>query len=319
MIDVRFLESRLDRWSGRLGGVMRWWAVVALVGCVGAGDQNLPRASSPGTAAPVEVPCRPGGEVVACVGGRALTRDEFEAAVEGLDPVLRREFTTPNGKREFLRSLVDKVLLAQEARRLGLHEQAAVRRQVAALEDRLIVRALLAQQVTEPGEAALKAWFEEHAPEFQQPESFRLGRVLLIAADERALPALRGEARQLRALLVGGRKLDELAERGAGSERSRKGDLGWVESNSQAVPKAVLEVVSKLTNAGEVAPVVEVGRELHVVQLLDRRPARPLSFEEARGQVANRLRPKSQRQAFDRLVEHLRKQTPVEILDESQK
>src|SRR6476659_1582493 len=75
-----------------------------------------------------------------------VTPEEVAREAERLPPILREKFETPEGRREFAASLVDKKLLVREAHRRGLAEKPEIQRQVRELEERLIVQALLADE-----------------------------------------------------------------------------------------------------------------------------------------------------------------------------
>ncbi|MFP2926555.1 hypothetical protein ACLESO_15300, partial [Pyxidicoccus sp. 3LG] len=119
--------------------------------------------------------------MVARYKGGAVTREELLRESRKLPPALREQFESPVGQKEFARSLVDKRLLVEEARRRGLAKQEDIARQVKELEERLLVQALLAEEERAAGaatEAELRAWYDAHRSELRQPERVHLARVL---------------------------------------------------------------------------------------------------------------------------------------------
>lgn len=234
---------------------------------------------------------------------------DVAAELRKMPPYLREQFEGEAGRAELTRALADKQLLAEEARRRGLHQSPDIARQVRELEDRLVIQALVAQeQGTRPAQEP-RAWFDVHKQEFQQPARLRLVRVLVRApVAPEASPAVRkamARAEVLRAQLVQGRPALEVGRQGEGPEAVRGGDLGFL--TPAELPEArASNAVALLEAVGDVSPVTRTDDGLAVFAVTDVRPARIPPFEEVRSQVEARMQPMQQRQAFNALLERLR-------------
>ena len=248
--------------------------------------------------------------------GGAITQGELAREAERLPPELRERFASDVGKRELVRSMVDKRLLAQEARRRGIVEDPQIHRQVVELEERLVIQALLAGEERAAGaasEAELRAYFEAHKEELAQPERVRVARVLVAsaasdAAAKRALARAQGFAVRLRK----GEPIAKVAAEGDGPERTRGGDLGLLE-RSQLKDPAVAAAAFALGAPGAVSPVIEGSEGLTVLQLLEKRERRVPPFEEVRSVVEGRLSPIRKRKVFDELLAKLRASAQVRV------
>jgi len=208
---------------------------------------------------------------------------------------------------------VDKKLLAQEARRQKLHEDPEVRRQVAELEEKLAIQALVAaaEKAAPPATGEeIEAWYRAHQAELTQPERVRIGRILVsvgpgATAAEREKARLRAEGYARR--LARGEPFDKVAASGDGPERQRGGEVGLLVRGG--VQDAEMERAAfALPATGAVSPVAPVAEGFALLRLLERRPPRTPSLEEARGEVLNRLAPLRHRKAFDELLARLRAQ-----------
>lgn len=260
----------------------------------------------------------PGPEgVVARFKGGAITRDELRREAQRLPPALREQFESEAGQEEFARSLVDKRLLVEEARRRPLAQREDIARQVRELEERLLVQALLAEEEQALGpatEAELRGWYDGHKAELAQPERVHLGRVLARApggtAAERTRARARAEeaARRLRA----GEPLSRVQASGDGPERARAGDWGLF-ARGDLKEARVEEAAFALRTPGQVSPVVETADGFVVLQLIERREARVPPFEEVRTEVEGRLAPVRQRKVFDGLRARLRDAADVHV------
>lgn len=215
--------------------------------------------------------------------------------------------------------MIDKRLLFAEARRQGLLDDAEVRRQVAELEERLAIQALLAAEERRAGSAAepeLRVWFEAHRAELALPEQVRVVRVLA-AVRRGASDGERTQARQrvqrLADRLRRGEPATQVAAEGDGPERLRGGDFGFV-TRGRSRDAALEQASFALARPGDVSPVFQCEEGLAAVALVERQPARQPAFEEVRSEVENRLTPQRKRKVFDQLLERLRKDAEVDVL-----
>lgn len=255
-------------------------------------------------------------QILARFDGGVVTAEELVRESQRLPPVLREQFNTAAGRREFLQSLVDKRLLVQEARRLGLHETPEVRRQVQELEERLTVQALLAEEERVAGEASeaeARAYFEARKGEFAEPERVRLVRVLAALAPGAGESArARQRAEGWAARLWRGETVEKVAAEGDGPERTQRGELGLF-ARGELPSRGLEEAAFALRRTGEVSPVLSGPEGAAVLVLLERRPARIPSFEEVRASVGGRLAPGRKRKVFDELLSRLRSASGVDV------
>lgn len=263
-----------------------------------------------------------GANVVARFDGGVVTAEELQREANRLPPILRARFETEAGRRDMIGAIVDKRLLAAEARRRKLDQAPEVRREVEELEERLAIQALLAADEKElgpPTDAELRAWYEAHRGELGEPERVRVRRVLAATPHGVAQPdreRARARAERFAARLRGGERFEKVAADGDGPERARGGDVGLIAKGEGKDPG--LEAAAfALTRSGDRSPVVPVADGFAVLELAERRPARVPSFDEARSELANRVAPLRKRKTFEELLARLRKGADVRIEAES--
>jgi parvulin-like peptidyl-prolyl isomerase len=259
-----------------------------------------------------------GARVVARFDGGVVTTRDLDEAAARLPTALKNEFRSPAGQRELAQSVVDKRLLVQEARRSGLDARDDIRKEVAALEDRLLVQALLdaeEKRAGKPSEAELREYFARSSASFAIPERVRFRRGLArfsptAPAPERA----RGRARCERwvAQLRAGQPADRVLRDGDGPERTQGALLGPY-ARSEMSDRALADAAFALTRPGEVSPVVSTPEGCAALQLVEKQPSRVPSFEEARPAVESRYTAVWKRKVFDRLVERLRTSAGVSL------
>jgi len=263
-------------------------------------------------------PESPADSAVGRYRGGIVTAGELQREANRLPPALRQQLERQNGRREMVAAMIDKRLLANEAKRRGLDRDEEIRRQVTELEERLTIQALLAaedKRAGAPGEAEARAWYDANRRELAQPERVRVARVLA-AVKPNASAGERGKARARAEQFIGrlrkGEPFRKVAASGDGEEKSRGGDLGLLVRDAGA-DRALEAAAFALRRAGEISPVIVCADGFAVLELEERREARIPSFEEARGEVSNRLAPQRKRKVFDDLVAQLRKDGEVKL------
>ncbi|MBI5547504.1 MAG: peptidyl-prolyl cis-trans isomerase, partial [Deltaproteobacteria bacterium] len=224
------------------------------------------------------------GVVVTFPGG-AVTREDVARELNRMPPALRENFSSGPGRDELARSIRDKRLLIADARQRGFDSDPEIRRQVAELEERLIVQALLAAEEKAAGSASdaeLRTYFDARREEFAQPERVRVRRILA-TVPQGASPADRAKARaraeKWAARARHGEDLAKLARDGDGPERTRDGDLGLLARGQDGEDLRLMEAAFALREVGKPA-VVECRDGVAVLALLEKREKRLPAFEE---------------------------------------
>jgi peptidyl-prolyl cis-trans isomerase C len=262
-----------------------------------------------------------GGEgparVVGSFRGGTLTARELEEGVQRLAPALRREFDSAAGRREVARSLIDKKLLAAEARRRHIDGRPDIRRQIEELEDRLIVQALLADEEKSAGAAPdddLRRYYDEHRREFDRPERVRVARVLAAvgpASSAEAKARARKRAEEFQHRLRKAEPLAKVAAAGDGPERKEGGQLGWLARSDRDA--ATSTAAFALQRPGEMSAPVLTPDGWSVLVLLERAAARTPAFTEVREEIVGRADAARRRRAFDSLLAGLRREGEVHV------
>lgn len=250
------------------------------------------------------------GRIAARWDGGTISESELLREAGRLPPGLREQFQTTVGKREFVRSMVDKQLLYAEARRRGILDRDDIRRQVRETEERLSIQALMAEEERSwgtPTVAELRAAYEADPSVYRTPERVHVARVLALTSTG-AAPA-KARLAALRTRVVKGEPVAKVAAAGEGPEKVLGGDFGWVVAGGGPEKVAAMQ----LKKVGEVSGLIETPAGLAFFVLLERQEARTPPFEEVQGAVAARLAPTRQRKSFDELVGRLRQGAQVVV------
>ncbi len=284
----------------------------------------------------------------AVVNGTTITQREYD---EAFAMAARQKFyhgKPPEAElaalqREVGHNLVNSVLLAAEARKRGIKpDAAAVKQTLEGIEQRygkseqwlkqrasvlpeltrkleadsLINRLQVAvRNVPVPSQDKVKAYYESHADKkFTEPEKVRIGVILLkvdpsspnatwLKAEEEA----KGMVKQLRA---GGSFADMAKLRSGEGSAEKGGDMGYLHRGM--LPEAAQEPIDKL-KAGEISDPVRLLEGVAVFRLAERKPARRVSFAEAQERAAGLLQRELSEQAWNDLIEQVRKGASIRV------
>src|SRR5262245_12550177 len=142
------------------------------------------------------------------------------------------------------------------------------------------------------GEKEARAWYDAHPEMMKRPEAAHIRQIVVQVAPE-AAPAARAAARQkieeILKSLRGGEDFAALAKRHSeGAEAARGGDGGWISAGSNALP--AVERAAMTLKPGQTSDILESRRGYHIVQVIERRPAGTLPFEDAKERIVARLK-----------------------------
>lgn len=293
------------------------------------------------------VAATPAGKVVATVNGKPIGIEEFNA---NYIAVMRKRFyhgKVPESEAEAVRkevidSLIENVLLVEEAERRGFKpEEAELQKAVAAMDARYgtdpgwqkareqvlsnmkesIGRQNMAEQarkalhdVPQPTPAEVRAYYEQNPKLFTEPEKQRLS-VILLTADP-GVPSdwvkAREKAQEIYLRLKQGADFAELARQYSGDSSAGKGgDLGFVHGGM------LQENLQTRIDNLQIGMVTEPTRTLEGIALyrLDERVAPVLrEFTEVESRAAGLLKRDQEDRVWEENMSRLRRDAKIEIV-----
>ena len=288
-----------------------------------------------------------GATVFAEVNGQQISQYEFDAAVH---MAARQRFfhrDAGEGKLAALRletakAIIDRLLLLDEAKRRQMSVSPSAlsaqveleakrfhvdglgdehRRKLMAslheqVKEKLLLR-MLEQEVknlTEPGEAAVRHYYEQHLDKFTTPAQLRVSVILLRVAPSSGSAvwqAAHDEAGRLYARIQAGADFAELAQlHSSDASADNGGDLGFVHQGMLS-PEAQ-EVVDGLA-VGQVSEPVALLQGIAIFQLTERRAAEVNPFERVRQRAISLLQRERGEVAWSELIYALRAKAKIVV------
>ncbi|MEW6443957.1 MAG: peptidylprolyl isomerase [bacterium] len=258
------------------------------------------------------------GAVLAKVGGEVITQQDFEKELSSLPEFTKKQMQTGEQKRKRLERMIDESVLLQEARKRGLERDEDIRSKVEKYRNRLLTEKLyqvVAEEKAAVDESEVAAYYEKNKEQFTQKERIHARQILILvppnAGPEKEKEA-QAKAKEAQVKAKAGEDFVALAKKYSDApDPLRAGDLGYFSRGR--MPPEFEEAAFSLANAGDVSEIVRTKFGYHVIQLMDRQPAKEQPLEEVRDRVVRVLKSQKTREIRQTLAGELRGKTTVEI------
>lgn len=261
--------------------------------------------------------CSRGGDVLAKVGDRKITVEEFEAFVATLPPHMQTRAATPSGKKQILEHRVRETLISVEAEKRGIADRPDVRQQIEAARQRILLQELMkdVQREVQVTDEDVTAHFEQNKDRFRTPERYRAQQILLKLApnaDAKASSVAYSKAVDARRRVLRGEAFDKVAREVSEDPNAEKGgDLGYVERGRF---NADFEKAALALKKGEVSEPFKTSFGWHVVKLIDRAAEEPAELNDrVMDQIRRQLVPRKKQESFEAFMNTLRDRYEVKI------
>jgi peptidyl-prolyl cis-trans isomerase C len=235
-------------------------------------------------------------------------------------------------KRAYLDQMIERKILAQEARKLGIKvlpdelnravleirkdypdkgfderlglKGVTLEEWKGRLEERLLAEKMVRRALQYPGEIGEKEalqYYEMHLPSFKFGPKVRV-RQIVVADGEEAIQTLKR--------LKKGESFEKLAlEKSLGPERIKGGDLGFF---SEGEKPEEFDQVFRM-EVGAISEVIKSPYGYHIFKLEERVGAREVPFEEAKAGILQELRKKKEEEEYQTWFKELKRKADVKI------
>lgn len=230
--------------------------------------------------------------VVAVVNGDPITEFELQLRYDELPPQMQRKFQGPEGLSMLLQDMIDDLLMVQGAAEEEIYNLQAVRRTLITQQRQTLIMAmqnlnLLKDQ--EPSDEELQDYYLAHRDEYQKQGMVKARHIELLSqedADEAYARIASGEWKDRFEVVCKEMSVNP-------KTKAEDGELGWF-NRGGFVPdvedhELFATKVYDLDNG--LNPPIRVGDRWHVVEIRQRERDRPMTFQEARLQVLNEVKP----------------------------
>ncbi len=243
------------------------------------------------------------GKVLATYDGGAVTEAEFLKAVHSMPEHIRT--VAQEKKSEFLDSFVTERLLLQEAEAKGVQHLTDVQDILRQSRNRILVTKLIEQEIEkklEVTDADIKTYYDAHTDEFIVPYRLRASHILVRD---------RKEAEALVVRIKAGEIFEELAKKYSMDPTAAKGgDLGYVRKG-QVIPE-IEEALFGL-KVGDLSEVTQSKFGFHILKATGEAKPQTKELHLVSKEIRDRLTLEKRSQAFNALIERLKKKAGVKL------
>ncbi|MBU1261254.1 MAG: peptidylprolyl isomerase [Planctomycetes bacterium] len=179
-----------------------------------------------------------------------------------------------------------------------------------------LMEAQFVGKITPPTDEQIKAYYNENAQQFQEPEKIHTGHILITPAKDsndpnQAKAQARAKAEKLLKQLKGGADFNDLAIKNSQCPSAKKGgDLGESPKGS-FVPE--FEKAAYALKPGQLSDVVETQFGFHIIKLVKHIDANTMSLEQAKAQIVEALTDKQKNDIVVNYIQQLKKETKIDF------
>ena len=120
--------------------------------------------------------------VIARVGGEKITRADVQRRFDELPDAYRANYSTPEGRQQFIDRLVEERVWLLGARKRGVDRRPELRRQIEQTERDLLIRTYVNELMSAnpaPADSEAQAFYDAHLADYRTPATVTMGHILL--------------------------------------------------------------------------------------------------------------------------------------------
>jgi len=243
-------------------------------------------------------------KVLATVGGREVTEQDFNLLLNSLDPQRAMQFKSEEGRKQLMQELVSQELFYLDAVKTGLNKDETYIQEATRMQDNILKQFAIHNLLKdiEVTEGDLLDYYNQHKDMFNQGESVKASHILI---DDEA------KAEEIAKEINDGLAFEEAATKYSSCpSNANGGDLGHF-TKGRMVPE--FEAAAFEMKVGEVSAPVKTQFGYHIIKVTDRKEEAIQSFDEVKNQLSQQLMAKKQQEIYLNRVDELKKEYEVKI------
>ncbi|KXZ40666.1 peptidyl-prolyl cis-trans isomerase C [Alkalithermobacter thermoalcaliphilus JW-YL-7 = DSM 7308] len=227
--------------------------------------------------------------VLAKVGNKQITKDDFEFFKKGLNPQVLMQFNSEEGQKRLLQELVNQELFYLDAIDNKLNEDPEYIKEIERIKAGFLKQYAInkvVMNVTVTNEE-LKTYYEENKDLFKSEEMAKASHILVDTQEK---------ANEIIDEINSGLSFEEAATKYSNCPSSAQGgDLG-IFPRGRMVPEFEEAVFSM--NIGQISHPVKTQFGYHIIKLSDKKEAGYKTFDEVKNQISQQLIAQKQEKAY---------------------
>ncbi|MBF0273993.1 MAG: peptidylprolyl isomerase, partial [Nitrospinae bacterium] len=219
---------------------------------------------------------------------------------------------------EAIRNVKDKNNLSEDVFRKMLEGQGIKEDEYREkIKDQLLSSRIVSQEINSKiviSDKESKDYYEKHKEEFKSPKEIEVEHILLLLspeASENEVESVRKRMVDIQNKIKSGKSFEKLAATYSDDpSKGESGSIGYIKRGA-TVPQ--FEEVAFKLKVGEVSDIVRTNFGLHLIKVVNEKPRKQLSFEDAKADVNELLFKEKFNALYDEWVKNIRKDSFIEI------
>lgn len=243
-------------------------------------------------------------KVLATVGGREITQQDFDLLLGSLNPQQAMQFNSEAGKKQLVQELVNQELFLLEALKNGLDKDEVFIQEAQRMHDNILKQYAMHNVLKNAtvSEEDMLNYYNEHTDSFKEPESMQASHIL-VESEEKANEVLKE--------INEGLSFEEAAKKHSTCpSNAQGGDLGHF-TRGRMVPE--FENAAFDMEVGAVSAPVKTQFGYHIIKAVNKVEESVKPFAEVKMQLNQQLSMMKQQELYLNKVDELKKEYEVQI------
>jgi parvulin-like peptidyl-prolyl isomerase len=254
-------------------------------------------------------------DILVTVNGKNITKQDAEAFVSATAPNAHYEQLKPQQKALVKKTLVEKVLLSELAKKEGIDKTPDFKKNMQKIADELMVNMWMKNQMDNAvvSDSEAKAFYEKNKSKFMMPETVHARHILV--KDEKEANAIIKQLKGLKGDKLKAKFIELAKAKSTGPSGPKGGDLGTFKKG-QMVP-AFSKAVWAL-NPGEITTKpVKTQFGYHVIYLESKNPSQAVSYDMVKDKIITTLKQQAFAKKVSEITQELRAKAKIVDMDKS--
>jgi tetratricopeptide (TPR) repeat protein len=230
--------------------------------------------------------------VLATVGGVKITRAEVQRRLDELPEPYRTNYSTPEGRQQFLDRLIEERVWLTASRKHGVDRRPEVRRQIEQTERDLLIRTYVNELMAAnpaPSDSEALAYYDAHVADYRTPATVTMSHIMVKSEGDAKKAAKSARGKQDWKKLVEKFSTDSVTRAGAGTlgTVTREGNFASIGAQPALAESAY--ALGTAAGPGAIGGPWQSGRGWHVVKVDAVKSEGQRPFEQVKALIVRQL------------------------------
>ena len=235
---------------------------------------------------------KPADTVLARVGGERITRAEVQQRLDELPEPYKGNFSTPEGRQQFLDRMLEERVWLLGARKSGVDRRPELRRQLEQAERDLLIRTYVNEIMAAnpaPADSEALAYYDAHLADYRTPATVTMSHILLKTEPQARRARQRAGGREAWKQLVTAHSVDSVTRATAGALGTVTRDGHFAAIGQQSALAESAFALGTAGSPGVIGGPYRTDRGWHVIKVDAVKPESVRPFDQVKSLILRQL------------------------------